>query len=265
MIKRKLVCYGSDVETAERQRAIVEVLRAEDFASVATLAASLGTSEVTVRRDLTELEALGVLRRTRGGARNLLLRGEEAPYRFREIVAHAEKQRIAAAAAGMIRDGEVVAIDSGTTGLEMARALAGRNITVMPLGAQQIAPLLAAGTTRVLMPGGQIRGDEGSVVGPIAERTLAAYRFDTFLLTTCGISAEQGVTAYDTQDAAVKQTAALVSARVIALADATKFTAVAMAHVLEARDLAAVVSDAGMPAAQVDRFTELGVEVRRVD
>lgn len=252
------------MEALDRHRLITQRLRVEGTASVVELAAELATSEVTVRRDLAELERLGALRRTRGGAENLLLRSEESPYGFRLMVAAAAKERIAAAAAERIQDGEAVVIDAGTTGLATARAVAGRALTVMPLGVQQVEVLASSSSTRLLMPGGSVRRGEGSVVGPIAERTLSAYRFDTFLLTCCGVSADSGVTAFDVEDASVKQIAAHRSGRVIALADGSKFSITAMAQVIDANELTMLITDESAPDRQLRRLEDQGVEVVRV-
>ncbi len=252
------------MEAIERHQLIAERVRLQGTATVAELADELATSAVTVRRDLADLEKLGVLRRTRGGAENALLRAEEFPYAFRAMTSSAAKDRIAAAAAELIRDGEAVVVDSGTTGLAAARALADRTLTVLPLSVQQIGILATSERIRLLLPGGEVRPGEGSVVGPLAERTLSAYRFDTFLMTVCGVSAEAGVTAYDVQDAAVKQTAAQQSARVIAIADGSKLTVTAMAHVLDVAEITTLITDATAPARPVDLLQRAGVDVVRV-
>ena len=100
---------------------------------VATAAAEFGTAEMTVRRDLDVLVERGVARRVRGGAVNLMMRGEELPFAMRELDALDPKKRIASDVAGLIADGEAVGLDSGTTVLEIARVLARGRLTVMPL------------------------------------------------------------------------------------------------------------------------------------
>src|SRR5271168_5336678 len=123
------------MDAAARISQLVEALRLHGRVDVATAAAEFGTAELTIRRDLDVLVERGVARRVRGGAVNLLMRGEELPYPMRAIEAADRKRRIAAAVAGLIADGEAVGLDSGTTVTETARALAqaGRRLTVMPL------------------------------------------------------------------------------------------------------------------------------------
>ena len=89
-----------------RQAEIIRELKQSQRMSVTDLARRLDTSEVTIRRDLAELESVGLLRRVRGGAVSTMLRGEELPFAMRELEYAEEKQRIAAAAVALIADGE---------------------------------------------------------------------------------------------------------------------------------------------------------------
>src|SRR6478752_2314660 len=104
--------------TIERHRHIVDAVQRAGQLSVARLAELTGTSEMTVRRDLDQLADQGVLERYRGGARTLMLRGQEPPFAVRAHEDHEGKKRIAAAVAEMLTDGEAVVLDSGTTCLE---------------------------------------------------------------------------------------------------------------------------------------------------
>lgn len=243
-----------------RHAQILQRLRTSDRVEVRELAASLATSEVTIRRDLDELAAAGVLRRVRGGAISTLMRGEEPPYAIRETEAAEAKQRIAVAAAGLIRDGETVVVDSGTTGVAVAHALAERRVTAMPLSLHAINAL-AGSAADLLLPGGTLRPSELSVVGPLAEQSLAAYRFDTTLLTCCGFSTRSGATAHDVNEAAVKKAAIASAARTIALVDGSKFARTAVAVICAAAEVDAVVTDATAPDDEVDRLRHAGVEV----
>ena len=116
------------MDAAARINQLVETLRLHGRVDVATAAAEFGTAEMTVRRDLDVLVERGVARRVRGGAVNLMMRGEELPFAMRELDALDPKKRIASDVAGLIADGEAVGLDSGTTVLEIARALAGRGL-----------------------------------------------------------------------------------------------------------------------------------------
>ena len=193
------------MDAAARINQLVEALRLQGRVDVATAAAEFGTAEMTVRRDLDVLVERGVARRVRGGAVNLMMRGEELPFAMRELDALDTKKRIASDVAGLIADGEAVGLDSGTTVLEIARVLVGRRLTAMPLSLHAAMALAASASVRLMMPGGETRPGELAMVGPLALASIAALRFDTVVLGCCGISADGHVMAHDLGDAAVKQ------------------------------------------------------------
>src|SRR3984957_1366994 len=161
------VVLNRRVSSADRHRLIAQAVKESGSAMVPELAALTGASEMTVRRDLDTLAAQGVLERFHGGARTLLLRGEEPPFALRAHEALDAKRRIAAEVCRLIADGETVLLDSGTTCLEVARLLHGRQVTVMPLSLQAIHTLSdAPAPTTLMVPGGRPRNGEGALTGP---------------------------------------------------------------------------------------------------
>lgn len=240
----------------------MDTLRTCDSVSVTGLAAAHGVSEMTIRRDLDDLARQGVVRRIRGGALSLLLRGEEPPFGVREHEAVAEKRRIAAEIAGLIADGEAVLLDGGTTTLETARALRDRRLTVLPLSLQIAQELSTAPRIRLVLPGGEVRPGELNFTGPLAERTIRSLRFDTAVIGCCGLSAAHGLTVYDLEDVAVKQAAIDSARRVVAAADSGKFTRTAFGAVCSLDRLDVVVTDDGIPREEHDALTAAGVTVR---
>jgi len=254
--------YVRSMRGHPRHQHILDRLRHDGRVDVAELAVALDTSEVTIRRDLDILAEQGTLRRIRGGAVSLMMRGEELPFAMREVEAAEAKERIAALASGLIRDGEAIVVDSGTSGLAVARALVDRKLTVMPLSLHGAVALGASSSVSLLLPGGTTRFGEGSMVGPIAEAGLAALRFDTVVLTCCGLSAEDGVTAHDLQDAAVKRAAVKYSRRTVVVAEGAKFTRTALASVCPAETIDILITDETAPSAALDQFRDAGVDVR---
>ncbi|UNO43486.1 DeoR/GlpR family DNA-binding transcription regulator [Streptomyces sp. MST-110588] len=250
--------------STDRLKRITDAVREAGQLTVAELASLTDASEMTVRRDLDTLAGQGVLERYRGGARSLLLRGEEPPFALRAQEEAAVKRRIAAEVAELIADGESVVVDSGTTCLEVARALTHRRLTVMPLSLHAANALTGAPRLQLLLPGGEPRPGELALTGPLAEASLAALRFDTAVIGCCGLSADQGLTAYDLADAAIKRAAIASARRVIAVADGTKFSRTALAFVTPVYALEAVVTDEGAPKEAVDALSVAGVTVRKV-
>jgi DeoR/GlpR family transcriptional regulator of sugar metabolism len=243
---------------------LVDLLRRDGRVDVVAAAAEFGTAQMTIRRDLDVLVNHGAARRVRGGAVNLLMRGEELPFAMRELDAVDAKRRIAAAVAELIEDGEAVGLDSGTTLVEVARGLAGRRVTAMPMSLHAAMVLSASSSVRLMMPGGEARAGELAMVGPLALASISAIRFDTVVLGCCGVSPEGHVMAHDLGDGAVKQ-ALLASARrkVLAL-DGTKFGQGALAVVCELASVDVVVTDDDAPDSVVAGLEAAGVDVRRV-
>ncbi|MEV6373360.1 DeoR/GlpR family DNA-binding transcription regulator [Micromonospora musae] len=250
--------------SADRHRQITDAVRQTGQLSVSELAELTGTSEMTIRRDLEILAEQGLLERYRGGARSLLLRGEEPPFALREHDELEIKRRIAAATADLIADGEAVVVDSGTTCLEVARALSHRRLTVMPLSLHAANALVGAPQLKLLLPGGEPRPGELALTGPLTEASLAALRFDTAIIGCCGLNATDGLTAYDLADAAIKRAAMASARRVIAVTDAAKFSRTALAFVAPASALHSVVTGSDAPDDETEALSAAGVVVRRV-
>ncbi|WP_405148354.1 DeoR/GlpR family DNA-binding transcription regulator [Sphaerisporangium sp. NBC_01403] len=246
----------------DRLRAIMDALMTSDSVSVAELAAEHGVSEMTIRRDLDELAQQGVVRRIRGGAQSLLLRGEEPPFGVREHEAPEAKRRIAAEVARLLADGEAVVLDGGTTALAVAREIHDRRLTVLPLSVQSIQALSDAPRVRLVLPGGEVRHGELNITGPLAVSTIGSLRFDTAVIGCCGLSAEHGLTAHDLSEVAVKQAAIGSARRVIVAADSSKFRQTAFATVCPPGRVDVLVTDAAIPRDQHEALTAAGVTVR---
>ncbi|GAA5032093.1 DeoR/GlpR family DNA-binding transcription regulator [Streptomyces siamensis] len=250
--------------SSERLRQITDAVRGAGRMGVAELAELTGASEMTVRRDLEVLAAQGVLERYRGGARTLLLRGQEPPFALRAAEGQETKRRIAEEVCRLISDGESVVLDSGTTCLEVARVLHDRRVTVMPLSLHAVNALTGGAEVTLLVPGGQPRPGELALTGPLTEASLAALRFDTAVIGCCGLTAADGLTAYDLADAATKRAAIGSARRVIAVADAPKLTRTALAFVAPASALHAIVTDTSAPDEPTAALAAAGAVIRKV-
>ncbi|CAM5488095.1 DeoR family transcriptional regulator OS=Streptomyces antimycoticus OX=68175 GN=fruR_1 PE=4 SV=1 [Streptomyces antimycoticus] len=260
-----LVVFNRGMNNADRHGLIAKVVRDSGRATVQELAELTGASEMTIRRDLDTLAAQGVLERVRGGARTLLLRGEGPPFALRAHEAVEAKRRIAAEICALLVDGESVLLDSGTTCLEVARLLRERPVTVMPLSLQAIHLLAETPDHATLVvPGGQPRAAEGALTGPLTLASLAALRFDTAVIGCCGLTAADGLTAYDLDDAAVKKAGIASARRVIAAADGSKLGHTAYAHVGPAALLHTLVTDTTAAAEEVTALEAGGTVVRTV-
>ncbi|MER6208278.1 DeoR/GlpR family DNA-binding transcription regulator [Streptomyces sp. NPDC001073] len=253
------------MSNADRHGTIAQAVRETGRITVQELADLTGASEMTIRRDLDALAAQGVLERVRGGARTLLLRGEEPPFALRAHEGVEAKRRIAAEVSALIADGETVLLDSGTTCLEIAHLLRRRPVTVMPLSLQAVHVFgETPGPATLMVPGGRPRAAEGALTGPLTLASLAALRFDTAVMGCCGLSAAQGLTAYDLDDAAVKKAAIAVARRIIVATDSTKLGHTAYAHVGPSTLLHTVVTDSAAPADEIAALEDTGTVVKTV-
>lgn len=251
------------MKSTERQRVIVERLRAGTRVGVAELVTATGASDMTVRRDLDYLAAQGVLKRVHGGAVTAMPTGIEPPFAARATADLASKQAIARAAVEHLKDGETIVLDSGTTALEVAKLLRERDraVTVMPLSLHVAQELIDAPRVRLLLPGGEPRPGELAMVGPLTLASLRALRFDVAVLSPCAFSLDAGMTAFDLGDAEVKQQAMAVATRSMVLADGAKWDRAALAYVCPADRPDLIITDSTAPEESRTLLAQRGVLV----
>jgi DeoR/GlpR family transcriptional regulator of sugar metabolism len=218
---------------------------------------------MTIRRDLESLEGLGGLRRVHGGAVSLYLSAEEAPFDIRALENIEAKTAIAAAAVDLLVEGETVILDGGTTAMEVARSMRQRRLTVMALALRPVLELDGCQGITLLLPGGEVRTKELSLVGGLSEHAFSQLRFDTFIMGICGIDAVAGVTTQMLAEADVKRAAATAARRVIAVADGSKIGRVAFAHVCDIAAIDILVTDKSADDLIVNEMIAAGVDVRR--
>lgn len=216
--------------------------------SVDELMTECGASGATIRRDLEILALHGVLRRVHGGARSLVLGGENPEYGQRELEEHAAKVRIAAGVAGLLKDRGHVWLDSGTTATEIARQLRQREMTIMPMSLRAIGVLTAADgpagrRPELLLPGGSLVPGELSFRGPMAEANIRSLRFDTAVITPCAMNLRDGLLAHDLDDAALKRAGLQSAGRVIVACSGSKWNASAVALVAAVDAVDTIVTD----------------------
>jgi DeoR/GlpR family transcriptional regulator of sugar metabolism len=242
---------------AQRRQAMLRAVQSGS-AHVSDLAESFGVSEMTVRRDLRELARDGKLERVRGGAVNA---GREPPFEQTVVERFAAKDRIGAAAAALVRDGETVMIDIGTTTLQAAHHLHGRSLTVVTTSLAVYEELLPDHGIELLLPGGIVRRNYRSLVGVLAEDSLRQLRADVLFLGTSALDERLGV--WDTTIVEVPIKRAMIEAadRVVLLADAAKFAMRGDVRVCEAGAIDHVVTDGSLPAAARAAIDDAGIGV----
>ncbi|GAB3352746.1 DeoR/GlpR family DNA-binding transcription regulator [Lysobacter tyrosinilyticus] len=253
----------------DRRRRIVAWINERGSATVNEMAHEFGVSTVTLRADLQALEESGALERSHGGALPVASRETpitEAPLSVKRARYHDEKVDIARVAAAMIRDGETIILDSGSTTFEIARLLGQlplRSLTVVT-NALNIATELVDGPShiRVLMLGGVLRPLSYSMVGPDAELTLSRIVADRLFLGADAVDPELGVTTADPTEAQLNSRMVEVARETIVLADASKFGRRSFSRIAPLEAVHCIVTDRKAPRELVAAFRKRGVEVQ---
>jgi DeoR/GlpR family transcriptional regulator of sugar metabolism len=207
----------------ERQHRTLELLRKRRRVSVPELERLFGASPATIRRDLSFLEQAGQVLRTHGGILAPDHGGGEVAYDRKRRQALSAKAAIAERAAALVRDGDTVFVDSGTTAFGVGRRLLGRpGVTVFTNSVPLLAAAQAPGC-RLVSVGGEVRTVSLALVGAVALEWLGRVRFDLCFLGTSGIDPAAGPTTTEFGEAGVKAAALRVGRRVVLLADASKW------------------------------------------
>ncbi len=247
----------------ERHREIVRIIEADGRATVADLARHLGVAQMTVRRDLDELDAQWLVRRVHGGA----LRSErrnvsEPPVLERVREQAAAKRRIASAVAGMIREGETIFLGSGSTTLAVAEALAGRSNLTIVTNALTVAEALAANPSiTVVVVGGFLRHSELSLIGHLAEAALRDIQVSKVVMGIAGIDVEFGLSSEHLQELLTDRAILQISDTVIIVADHTKFGRKAASRTAPVGAATMIVTDSEAPTDIVAELRRAGVQV----
>lgn len=251
------------MSTSGRRARIVEELESAGSLSVAELVERHGVSEMTIRRDLTELERQHLLQRFHGGASVDRRRSYEPPYFARETRQRDPKRSIARTAAGLVADGESLAIGFGTTALEVARCLNERShLTVVTPNLRVAVEVGEVPSTRLLLSGGLLRQGEMSLIGPDAERCFHEHFVDTAIIGAAGVDAEHGVTDFRIEEVAVTRALVRGAKRVILVADATKLGVVVLSSVTAIDAVDVLVTDADTSDPRLSSIAARGIEVR---
>jgi len=249
----------------ERRRAILEILKREGRVLVLDLADRFETSQVTIRKDLEDLHAHGIIHRTHGGALPAREGALEDPtLREKEKLHRKEKLRIASAAANLVKEGQVVILDSGTTTTAISRALRNfHNITIVT-NALNIAAELTGAPVEVILTGGTLRKNSFSLVGPIAEETLKGLNADILFLGVDGFDVHYGLSTPNLLEAKVNRIMVAVAKRTVAVCDSSKFGRRSLSLIVPPSALQEVITDHGIPKSDLRALKKSGIEVTLV-
>jgi DeoR family transcriptional regulator of aga operon len=249
----------------ERRRLILATLNRDGRVLVSDLAKHFRTSQVTIRKDLDILQAHGRVHRTHGGALPAQEGALDDPtLREKEKLHRKEKLQIAAAAARMVRKGQVVILDSGTTTTAIARTLREfENLTIIT-NAVNIAAELSGSSVEVILTGGTLRKNSFSLVGPIAEETLRRLNADILFLGVDGFDVHYGLSTPNLLEAKVNRAMMDVARVVVAVCDSSKFGRRSLSLIAPVSAGHHVITDRGIPKLDLATLKKAGIEVTLV-
>ncbi|MFE3636734.1 DeoR/GlpR family DNA-binding transcription regulator [Streptomyces cellostaticus] len=254
-----------------RWKALLELLVERGRLEVEEVAAELGVSAATIRRDLDQLAEQQMLVRTRGGA---VVHGVsyELPLRYKTARRASEKQRIAKAVADLVAPGEAVGLTGGTTTTEVARALAVRGdlgadspaLTVVTNALNIANELAVRPQFKIVVTGGVARPQSYELVGPLADGVLGQITLDVAVLGVVAFDVTHGAAAHDEAEAAINRLLCERAERVVVAADSSKLGRRAFARICAAGQVDTLVTDTAVAAETAHRFEEAGIRVLAV-
>jgi len=246
----------------ERRREILEILRTDGRVLVRDLARRFRTSLITVRKDLESLHHQRQLERTHGGALPVLAGAlQDQTLQEKERQHRQQKLRIAAAAVRMIRPGQVIILDSGTTTTAIARGCRQlRGLTVITNGTN-IAAELADTQADVILTGGSLRRSSFSLVGPLAEESLSKLSADILFLAVDGFDVTYGLTTPNQLEARVNRAMSEAAKRTIVVSDSSKFGRRSLSLIMPISAVHETITDRGISKSDLKTLRESGIDV----
>jgi DeoR family transcriptional regulator of aga operon len=248
--------------TEERRGAIVSLLHENGKVQVKDLSKRFKTSEVTIRTDLKELHQRGLLFKSHGGAvMPNLVSGE--PTLHEKSSEHAsEKSKIGAAAAKLVKDGETIILDSGSTTHEIAKRIKDRqDLTVITNGINIATELAGYRGIQIILLGGVMRHSALSIVGHFAEEMLSHLTADKLFMAADGCTLEFGISTPKFEESRINQAMVAIAREKYLTADSSKFGKNSLSRIVSLWDMDGVISDEGLPIEYQDEIRTHGLKL----
>lgn len=224
------------------------------------LAGEFGVSASTIRRDLDVLGADGLLRRVRGGGLSVT-EADDEPFPVIKVRSADEKDAIAARAARIVQDGDVVLVDIGTTTARLAYHLRDKKITVITASLAVVDELRECTTVELVILGGVYRRSYLSMVGMLTEQALAELRANLCFISASGVTSDGLVMDTTGMEVPIKRAMMSVAQRRVLLADRDKFPGAGLLRIAGAAEFTALVTNDGADPDTLATFAAAGTEV----
>ncbi len=261
MRTRSLATAPPDDDVLRRRLAILTIVREQGYATIEALARRFALSAQTVRRDIVQLDAQGLLQRFHGGA-GIREGHVRLGYAEKRIIAADAKERIGRATAALIPEGAAVFLDVGTTVEAVARALRGRrNLRIFTCSLAAATLLAGEADLELVVLGGQVLGADGSLAGAMTTAAIQRFRFDLAVIGFSGFEPDGTFMDFDLQKVAVKQAAMARSRAAIAIGTASKFTRSAIVAIAATDAFTHLVTDRKPAPGVIDALERGGIEL----
>lgn len=251
---------GDYMFAEERKNKIIELIKSGQSVKVSELAKMFNVSESTIRRDLNELETMGAIVRTHGGAVNSFHTNFEPSFIEKQDKYLCEKDYIGKIAARLINDGDTIILDAGTTTQYIARYITAKNVTIITNSVNLANDLSSREDIEVIITGGIIRPKTKAMVGFIAEDTLRQFRVDKAFIGANGVSIKFGVTTPNSMEANVKRAMMENAKEVYLCVDSSKFNEVTFSLICPVSRVNYIITN-NMEDEEKVKYKKLGVEV----
>ncbi len=249
----------------DRNQLVLRELRSNGRLSVEDLAQRCDCSAVTIRRCLQELQDKGLVVRTSGGALAVDHVGVEVAFPERLTIHAEEKQRIAAAAANLVKDNSVIMLDNGSSVYLMADFLAEKkNLTIITFFLPLVNKLSIRTDWRIILAGGELRQSRSDVVGPLTEEFISKLSADQLFIGADGLDLGFGIWTVDPESAHLTKVLAGAAARRILLADSSKLHQRATYAAMAWETVDEWITDGGIDPQSAEQIGSKGVSVRKV-
>jgi DeoR/GlpR family transcriptional regulator of sugar metabolism len=254
---------GKDKKQTGRRKFILDLLDRDKSARVADLSDKLGVSVVTIRKDLEAMESEGLLSRNHGGAVKNALSLGGADYEGRKRIKSDEKKKIAAAAAALVRDGDYVIMNAGSTTAFVCEELKkGHHVTIITNALHLLNDLASSANVTTFFLGGRLDSEMKVTVGDDVCEQLMKYTADKLIMGVDGIDIKSGVTTYNhVEDYIYKQMLAQAKERIL-VADDSKIGKVTFARFASLSDFHAIVTNyTEKNAGILQKMESMGIKV----
>ncbi|MBB5056735.1 DeoR/GlpR family transcriptional regulator of sugar metabolism [Granulicella aggregans] len=248
--------------TTQRKQQILSLLKRDGQVVAKDVSKAMGVSEDTIRRDLRELAQEGLLQRVHGGA--LPASPAVADFAGRELLRHEGKVAIGMAAAAMVRPGQVVILDGGTTAREVARHLpSDLQATVVTHSPTIALELVHHASVEVILLGGRLFKHSIVAVGAETMDSIRQIRADTFFMGVTGVHLQTGLTTGDYEEAAIKRALSGAAAETVVLASAEKLNAASPYRIMGLEKVSSIVIERGTSEVVTKEYEAAGVNLLR--